>query len=116
VHAREHRHLQIGVVVDEHLRLGIVEPVETAGVLGERSPPGKQLADLVQATSAWVDVLGEVLGTPNHTPSAEGGKSGEDQTSLRSAANRRGATADISDGVPRGGAETPRHHDLRLPP
>ena len=39
-HPREHRHIQVGVVIDSHLLLAVVQTVQSADVLGNRPAPG----------------------------------------------------------------------------
>ena len=41
-HLREHRLILIDVVVDDHVSLRRVQPVQSTGILGERSAPGNR--------------------------------------------------------------------------
>ncbi|EXI75343.1 MAG: hypothetical protein AW07_01244 [Candidatus Accumulibacter sp. SK-11] len=38
-HPRQHRHIEVGVVVDADLPLAVVQAMQTAGILGNRSSP-----------------------------------------------------------------------------
>src|SRR5262245_54084101 len=41
-HSREHRHVEIGVIVNPHFSFGFVSPMKSANVLGDRSSPGNR--------------------------------------------------------------------------
>ena len=72
-HPSEHRHVDVGVVVDAHLALGIVQPVQSTGVLGHRAGPRHGKCQEQRVQPCIVEPLTHVLAGRQHHPALLGG-------------------------------------------
>jgi hypothetical protein len=60
-HSRQHRHVQIGIVVDAHLALAVVQTMRSAGVLRDRSSPRDRKRQKQRVQTRIVEPLANVL-------------------------------------------------------
>src|SRR5262245_5177524 len=60
-HSRQHRHVEIGVVVDTHLALAVVETMQSAGILRDGSSPGYGKRQKQRVQPGIVESLANVL-------------------------------------------------------
>ena len=67
-HPRQHRHIEIGVVVDAHLALAVVEAMQPAGVLGDGSSPRDWKRQKQRVQPRIVESLSDVLASGQDDP------------------------------------------------
>ena len=60
-HPRQHRHVEVRVVVDAHLALAVVEAVQSARVLGDRAAPRDRKRQEQRVQTRIVESLADVL-------------------------------------------------------
>jgi hypothetical protein len=67
-HAGQNRHSHVGVVVNDHLALSIVETMQPAGILGERAFPSNRHGKKKNIKAGIIEALAEVTsGRDNDT-------------------------------------------------
>ena len=60
-HSRQHRHVEVGIVVDAHLSLAVVEPMESARVLRDRASPRDRQRQKQRVQARIVESLSDVF-------------------------------------------------------